>query len=503
MKLIFPTFSGSGNSSLKTAWWWILVLIVGAGIYFRFGNLGGKVWFTDEADTALRISGHTIKEFTDFFANAGEVRSADIQRFQKLDPTRGTWDAILSLSREEPQQVPLYYILARWWAILVGDSPTSLRAGAALLSLLAIPGILWLGRELWGDQRVTLTALALWAVSPFFVRYAQDARDYGLWGVLTLLSSASLLHALRTGRGWWIYGLFITLGLYTKFLFLGVVGAHIAFVATDRNSWTQWKQAGAAWAISLLLLGVWIGLSLQAGGTVTGLDWVKNTSSVGKLLSGWLWGVGAVACDVRSTWIGMIVAPLAAWGMFSWWRSGDRREAWFVFLLIAVNALPLALPDLMFGGRRSAVPRFLVAAWVGEILVLTWIAAPRPWLLMGLIALGGTADLVQIPQKNAWNKYNANDYQRIATLINASENPLVLFPPRNLQYGLLTLGYMLDPHVRLAPKSQVRQAVDVGDLFRLHRSNTVPEPPIEPGSEMVLRSESVELWRLPTSRTFP
>lgn len=39
--------------------------------------------------------------------------------------------------------------------------------------------------------------MALIAVSPFHVLYAQEAREYSLWTVTILLSSAALLRAMR------------------------------------------------------------------------------------------------------------------------------------------------------------------------------------------------------------------------------------------------------------------------------------------------------------------
>ena len=452
----------------------------------------------DEADSALRITGHTLEEIKLFLADASEITPDDIQRFQRLDPQRGVWDTISTLLHEEPQQVPLYYVLARLCANWFGDTPSGLRAVSALMSLLAIPGIIWLGRELWANQRITLTALALWAVSPFFIRYAQDARDYNLWCALTLLASASLLNSLRTGRGWWIYGLLITLGLYTKLLFLGVVGAHMAFVATNRNCRTYWKQAGAAWTVSLLLLSVWIGVYTQVGGKVgSQLDWVNAPMSLYGLVLKWFWGMGLVVCDLKAIWIGIVLLPLTAWGLFSWWWSGNRQGAWLVFLLIAANALPLVFADLIFGGHRSAIPKFLVAAWIGEILFLAWIAAPRPWLVIGLIALGITADLVRMPQKKLWNKYHGNELQTIATFINTSDNPVLVISPNKPVYELLTISYMLGPHVRLTPISKALDSSRDGAIFRLINSKNASDIAIEPGNELVAKTTRYELWRIP------
>src|SRR5207248_4961479 len=97
------------------------------------------------------------------------------------------------------------------------------------------PGLYWLCRELFGCSRTAWMAVALLAVSPFHVLYAQEAREYSLWTVAILLSSAALLRAarLQTRRTWWAYAASVALGLYSHTLFVLVAGAHGAYMAAS------------------------------------------------------------------------------------------------------------------------------------------------------------------------------------------------------------------------------------------------------------------------------
>lgn len=66
----------------------VIALIV-AGIVFRFINLSQKVYWTDEALTSLRSSGHTKVEFVEE-QFTGEVISPEaVMRYQSLEPENG------------------------------------------------------------------------------------------------------------------------------------------------------------------------------------------------------------------------------------------------------------------------------------------------------------------------------------------------------------------------------------------------------------------------------
>ena len=67
-------------------------------------------------------------------------------------------------------------------------------------------------------------AVAIIAISPFQIVYAQEARPYSLFIMLILLSSAVLLRGMRlkTNNSWAIYAIRLVVGFYS-YLLLGIV----------------------------------------------------------------------------------------------------------------------------------------------------------------------------------------------------------------------------------------------------------------------------------------
>jgi mannosyltransferase len=92
------------------------------------------------------------------------------------------------------QHPPLYYLLLHFWMAL-GDDPATVRALSALASTLTIPTVYLLGRRL-ADEKVGLLAALILAVSPFHVRFAQEARMYALLTLNASLALYALMHLL-------------------------------------------------------------------------------------------------------------------------------------------------------------------------------------------------------------------------------------------------------------------------------------------------------------------
>ncbi|HEY9606541.1 MAG TPA: hypothetical protein V6C85_33340, partial [Allocoleopsis sp.] len=156
-----------------------------------------------EAITSLRASGYTEEEVVQEFSQKSVVSVSELQRYQHPDGTRSVIDTAKSLSKEDPQHPPLYYGMAHFWFRSIGSSPALARLLPAILSLLAFPSAYWLCQEIFVETGVfasrlpTYLMIGLIAVSPFHVLYAQESRQYGLWFVTTLLSTASVLRAIR------------------------------------------------------------------------------------------------------------------------------------------------------------------------------------------------------------------------------------------------------------------------------------------------------------------
>jgi uncharacterized membrane protein len=96
------------------------------------------------------------------------------------------------------QHPPLYYLLLRFW-MCIGDDIVTVRAFSALASTLTIPVIYALGRRLFG-AKVGLLAATILALSPFHVRFAQEARMYALLALNASLALWALARLLTDPR---------------------------------------------------------------------------------------------------------------------------------------------------------------------------------------------------------------------------------------------------------------------------------------------------------------
>ncbi|MEO1591520.1 MAG: glycosyltransferase family 39 protein, partial [Cyanobacteria bacterium J06632_22] len=188
------------------------------GIFLRIFHLDHKIFWVDEVATAIRISGHTFAESTAQLSSRPFFGTDDLHRYQFPQAISSPGDTVRSLVLEDSQHPPLYFLLVRRWVELVGPSVASIRSFSVLTSLLILPALYWLCRELFQKAIVGEFAVVLAAVSPLQVVYAQEARPYSLWMLAIVVASALLAKTLRTRQfGWlWPYALVCSLGLYTQ-----------------------------------------------------------------------------------------------------------------------------------------------------------------------------------------------------------------------------------------------------------------------------------------------
>lgn len=266
------------------------------------------------------------------------------------------------------QHPPLYYSLLHFWLLLFGDGQGPVRALSALCSGLAIPLFYGASRTLVGRRAALLAALLL-AVSPFHVRYAQEARMYALLtltAALALFTLALVLFDERARRvqwPWWVLAL-----------------AQSAVMLTHNTATLLFPLA-----LNSAIGGVWLWQQWQ--GSVSSLPMLNTPSfqsrwlrAQGLAIVGWLpWSIPfliqAVVVD-RDFWIapptvGLVyetlhnfnLAFLAAWSLpsmvinLSWWLLvalgvyARRQTPARVLLLITLFLLPI-VGELLVSLRR-------------------------------------------------------------------------------------------------------------------------------------------------------
>jgi len=366
-----------------------LVLLGGAALRAH-GIERGLVWH-DEVFTQVFAAGKGGEDWLPLFD--GQVRPvAALREARRRDPERSLLDTATRLARDEPQHPPLYYVAARAAGAAVDQSDVTgaavgLRWLTFLTSLLALGAMVWLARELFVDPRRRLLAVALFAVSPFHVLYAQEAREYALWTALVTATSAALLHARRRGSmavhlG---YGALLAVSFYVSFATASVALGHGLFVlAADlpERRWPAMGRATSGWAFALLLFAPWallLGRHWEA--YQASMAWAREiTIPRTELLDVFALNVGRSFAELEAdTVVGPMAAvvalavALALRGAYALRTSPEPRARETLLLLAGLALGPVLLllvPDLVSGGIRSLSARYLVPTWVALALLV-------------------------------------------------------------------------------------------------------------------------------------
>ncbi len=472
----------------------LLVIAIAFGIFFRFYAIDHKLYWHDEVYTSMRATGFTGMEIDRTIFQNRLLTVADLQKYQKIKPNSSAADTIYSLSTEDPQHPPLYFLMARAWMQIFGSAISASRFLPALLSLLSLPLIYGLSVELWGSSLVGMMAMALLALSPFDVLFAQTARQYSLLTVCTIASGWVLLRAMRlqTWQAWSIYTLSVTIGLYTHpFFGLSVIG-HGVFVlaakfASDRqpisinisplrNSIKSFASAlVAALIIYLPWLLVLFGNYKRAANSTS---WANAPVNLLYMIKLWLLSFTSLFFDLDLGFDNFLtyllrlpIAILIAASIYTICQLSDTDKstqitynvnALFIVTSIFVPFLLLAIPDLVLGALRSSVSRYLISCFPAVQLAVAFFATrcltqlPRRYMYkLGILVLmtGSIASCTVSALSNTWwHKVPSYHNAEISDRVNSFTNP-VLVSDIGDDYtntgDLISLSYSLDPKVQL------------------------------------------------------
>lgn len=317
---------------------------------------------------------------------AGLIALAFALRLYRLDsqPLRGDeafairyWaespsDVITDLSHREPH--PFGTFFGFWaWKSLAGSSVFAMRYLPLLASLLGVSASALLGRRLGGSWRTGLIAAALWAVNPYLIWHAQDARNYAIWAAISPLAMWAFLRAvqLHSRRAWVRYILLEAAALYIFFLEAFMLPVQALYLLLIHRRRETLRGAARAWGVLGLLLIPWlIQAWWLAGSEYAG---TLSRSEPGRLLTWFIptlvlgddpaapWGI-----VVALVWLGALIAALVNLAS----RPNGTRIAWWF-------AAYLLLPTLLLtvAGTRMSVfhPRYLLG--LAAAVLLTWAIA--------------------------------------------------------------------------------------------------------------------------------
>ncbi len=377
---------------------WIVAIALVAvivGIGFRATNATHKIFYQDEAVTSLRVAGFGLDDLGPLFDRRPHT-FGDIDRLVTVTPAKTIRDTMDSLIREDPQHPPFFYVLEAAYGRIAGAGPLAMRSLAVTVSLLALPLVYALARELFRRRTTAWIALAIYALSPFFVLYAYQAREYGLLPATIVLASLLYLRARRQSGVWpWVaYAASVTLGCYTYPFFAFAIVAHgvAALVDVRRapRAFAAFFVSAGAGAIAFI---PWLRVLADHQSTAAGdVAWATSTYPLAFMAAKWAFFAVATIfdlefADLHFAVVALAVGVLIAIAVVHLVRRERRDVAVFIGALGLTGFVALVIPDLLLHHRFSTIARYLVPTWLAVLLTVAALLGARAGSRLTTVAL--------------------------------------------------------------------------------------------------------------------
>ncbi|MEH2398181.1 glycosyltransferase family 39 protein [Nostoc sp.] len=521
----------------------LIIFLLAMGVLFRFFNLDGKVYWHDETYTSLRISGYTRTEVKQQIFNNRVIAGESFGQFQGANQQKNLNDTIMTLAKEDSHHPPLYYIIARLWMQIFGNSVTAIRSLSVFISLLVFPCVYWLCRELFNvPLSVPGVAIALMAISPIHLVYAQEAQEYILWLVTILLSSASLLRAMRLESQdkdelvkkrqrpdlfaiWSIYAVTLAISLYT-FLWSGFVavahGIYVMSIAKFQLTATVRTYLLAS-LVGFLAFMPWITIVMgDFFQFLISADKITTQSSLRPIFPFLLMQLSRIFFDIDLSLdnslgylITLLFLTLVGYSIYFLCQTTNYKVWLFIIILIVVPALPLILPDLIVGGIRSSSEPYLIPSYLGIQVAVAYLLATQLYngnasrrsiwhIIMALVIICGLISYkVSSQAETWWNKGMSYGNPQVAQIINQTTRPLLISDALGDNYGnVFSLSYLLEPKVRfLLVNNQKTPKIPDGfaDVFLFNPSDTwreTIEKKYKLKTDIVYSDNYYSVWKL-------
>ena len=312
---------------------------------------------------------HSITASTIWF---DEAFSAYISQFSFFDIARYTATDV---------HPPLYYWILKLWTEFFGTSELAFRSLSLLFGTTTIAASFLLVRRLFGRRSAWISLLLL-IISPMLIRYSQEARMYTMAATIALSATYVLTVAVESKqRRWWVlYGILVSLGMWTHYFTAVVWLAHWVWrAAVVRQSGARGKKYRQAffskdWMIAhVVAVGLflpWIPFMLIQLTGIQGTGfWIGplTASSLTNYITNVLF---YLEHDKAQGWYALalatIVTMLGVFG-FKLYQSFNKKQRQNYLLLIAMAFVPVlllfivSLPPL----KSSFVERYLIPSAVG------------------------------------------------------------------------------------------------------------------------------------------
>ena len=327
--------------------------------------------------------------------HAIEVRSfwADEGWTMLLSEGPGLDDVTRTLAAD--QHPPLFFAAFRLWRGAAGDSEFATRAFSALIGMLAVAGMVPLGRGLYGPLVGVLAALLL-ALADNHIDLSQEVRHYSL---LTTLAIASSLFYVR----WWRrptrasrigYVLASIALLYTHYLGGFVLAAQLVHLLATARPWRRLEDGLFLFGATCLGFLPWLPVVLDQNR----LRW-ENPLYYQNALPNSLETYRAVRAALLGSHYGLLAGLLLVGLVYLVYRRGEGeprvrvrwRPVWPAFYLAVWIGLMAGLTVLINEQRQFLTVRNFILVTPPILLLVAHgldnLDRVARWLLVSVIAV--------------------------------------------------------------------------------------------------------------------
>lgn len=371
----------------------------------------------------------------------------------------------LVLGTAEGYHPPLYFVLLGRWLDL-GDSALSIRTLSALFGILAIPVAYRWAMVLLG-QRAAISTSWFTALGPLLIWYAQEARDYSLLLLVSLVSLLGIAHLITRPRfTWWAaFVIGTTAALYTHYGALLTISVQVllavVLAARSRTARGSWICMALGWLVVSLLYVPWL-LTPAAQrflGMVVSRDFYVDILTTGRPTLpeglGFLLSVEPAQVALLAT---LSATAILVVGLAVISRVIRSRHLWFAGLrnvapvrhLVAIGFVLLTIIAVL--PRGYTLKRYTLIVWPLVFQCMAWF---WPWdrinkrmlsVLLGFSLLASLVNVSMIP-KAQWDQ--AAEF--VLTAQQASDCVIVSPPYSALVFDYYARGQI--PLHGLSPRS--------------------------------------------------
>jgi mannosyltransferase len=360
---------------------------------------------------------------------------------------------------------PLFYWLLHGWMAAFGTGDVAARSLSGVFGVLSLPLAWWCGKRS-GDARTAWLAVVVLAVNPFAIRYATEARMYGLEILVVFGGILAVRRALErpSGARLLLVVLLAAALAWTHYWALGLLAATVAVLAlaawraTDAATRRAALLAAAAVAVGTATLVAWAA-TLRYQKAHTGTPWIAPSAPPGPFALSILDFAGGDHPEgYLLVYPAVLIAVLGAFGVAArgFVVELDARARTSVRWEALTGALGLGLAaTIAWAGHSGFQPRYAAIALPFFVLLLARGIAllDDARLRAGAVALVVACGVVGGVRNVAENRTQTGDVAA-AIRTRARSGDVVVYCPDQLgpathrllrRRDLVELKYPLDP----------------------------------------------------------